>query len=136
MRSGRCHIRLCMMQSVPRHDLRRAGEQFRLGRIDGDMDPVRIRPAEGLDPREILEQAIRLLAEERLVDAEDVGIAMQESHGPVVAFQFFRQRLQAEVIGRILTNVPTVFAVPRGAEVRTLLNPPPRRRAPEPPPTR
>lgn len=49
---------------------------------------------------------------------------------------FFRRRLHAEVMGRVLTNVSTVFAMPEGAQTRTLLNPPPRRRAPEPPPTR
>jgi modulator of FtsH protease HflK len=48
--------------------------------------------------------------------------------------EFFRRRLQAEVMGRILTNVPTVFAVPEGVQTRTLINPPPRRRAPEVPP--
>jgi membrane protease subunit HflK len=48
--------------------------------------------------------------------------------------EFFRRRLHAEVMGRILTNVPTVFTVPEGAQTRTLLNPPPRRRAPEPQP--
>jgi membrane protease subunit HflK len=47
--------------------------------------------------------------------------------------QFFRQHLQAEVMGRILTNVSTIFAMPEGAQTWTQLNPPPRRRAPEPP---
>ncbi len=45
---------------------------------------------------------------------------------------FFRQRLQAEVMGRILTNVPTIFSLPEGAQTWLMLNPPPRRRAPEP----
>jgi HflK protein len=45
--------------------------------------------------------------------------------------EFFRQHLYAESMSRILTNVGTIFAVPEGAETRTLLNPPPRRRAPE-----
>jgi membrane protease subunit HflK len=47
--------------------------------------------------------------------------------------QFFRARLQAEVMSRILTNVSTVFSMPEGAQTWTQLNPPPRRRAPEAP---
>ena len=50
----------------------------------------------------------------------------------------FRARLQAEAMSRILTNVQErVFALPASpdgekSELRVLLNPPPRRRAPEP----
>jgi membrane protease subunit HflK len=49
--------------------------------------------------------------------------------------EMFRARLQAEVMGRVLTNVTTVFALPQApqdqpAELRLLLNAPPRLRNP------
>ena len=47
--------------------------------------------------------------------------------------EFFRQRLYAESMGRILTNISTIFAMPEGAQTWMILNPPPRRRAPEAP---
>ncbi len=47
--------------------------------------------------------------------------------------EFFRQRLYAESMSRILTNVGNIFTVPEGAETRTLLNAPPRRKSPEAP---
>ncbi len=46
--------------------------------------------------------------------------------------QFFRQRLQAEVMSRVVTNVAGIYSMPEGAQTWTLLNPQPRRRAPEP----
>jgi modulator of FtsH protease HflK len=47
--------------------------------------------------------------------------------------EFFRQRQYAESMSRILTNVGTIFAMPEGAQTWMMLNPPPRRRAPEAP---
>jgi regulator of protease activity HflC (stomatin/prohibitin superfamily) len=49
----------------------------------------------------------------------------------------FRERLSAEAMSRILTNVPVVFSIPPAAagqepEVRLLLNAPPRRPPPQP----
>src|SRR5215203_4562955 len=82
---------------VPRHNLGLEAKELRIGGIDRDTDPVAIRPAEGFHAREILEQAIGLLAVERLVDAKDMGVAMQEGDRPVVAFQFFGQRLDVVV---------------------------------------
>ncbi|HVK59701.1 MAG TPA: protease modulator HflK [Candidatus Kapabacteria bacterium] len=56
--------------------------------------------------------------------------------------ELFRARLQAESMSRILTNVQErVFALPASpngapSELRMLINPPPKRRLPEQPPTR
>jgi hypothetical protein len=55
------------------------------GRIGRRQHPIRVRPAEGLDPREILEQAVGELAVERLVDAEQVDVSVQEGDRPVEA---------------------------------------------------
>ena len=54
---------------VLRHDLGLEAKQLRVGGIDRDTNPMAIRPSEGFHAREILEQAIGLLAVERLVDA-------------------------------------------------------------------
>jgi hypothetical protein len=60
---------------------------------------MRVRPAESLEAREILEQTVRFPAVEWLVDAVQVGTAMQQRDGFVEAFKFF------SAIGRCLGTV-------------------------------
>jgi hypothetical protein len=81
-----------MVDDVVGNNLGAELEQGGVRRVDHRPHPVRVRPAEGLDPGEVLEQPAALGAVERLVDAEQVGVAMQVGDRPVERFQFLGQR--------------------------------------------
>ena len=57
-------------------DLALEREELRVGGINRHQHPMGVRPAEGFDPREVLKQPFGLLAVERLVDAEEVRVAV------------------------------------------------------------
>ena len=51
-------------------------KHVRIPGIESRTHPVGIGVAEGRDPREVLDDSLTLPANERLVDAEDVGVAV------------------------------------------------------------
>jgi hypothetical protein len=62
-------------------------QELQVGRIDSDAHPVRVRPSEGFDAREVLEQTVRLLAVKRLVDPEQMSVTVEKGHRLVEGLQ-------------------------------------------------
>src|SRR5688500_4299405 len=67
------------------NDLGPDREEPGIFRIDHHAHPMRIRIAEHLEPREMIEEASALAIHQRLADVEDVGVAMDEQRWLVVA---------------------------------------------------
>src|SRR5262245_10365022 len=74
-------------------------EDLWVRRVDCHTYPMSFRSAECLDAGEILKPSASLLAEERLVHAEGVRVAMEECGWLVIALQFLGQRLDVVIIG-------------------------------------
>ena len=68
------------------NDLRLDRKQLGPRRIDRDADPMGIRIAKGFDPYKVLEKPLRLLAEQRFADMENVGVAVHERGRLLVGF--------------------------------------------------
>ena len=80
-------------------------EDLWVRRVDCHTHPMSFRSAKCLDAGEILKPSASLLAEERLVHAEGVRVAMEECDWLVIALQFLGQRLDVVIIGGRLRRV-------------------------------
>src|SRR3972149_114114 len=73
------------------NDLRLEAEQSRIGRVNRYADPVHLRRTKGLDPCEVHEHPARFSIVERLVDPEQMRVAVQEGDGTIVGLEFLGQ---------------------------------------------
>jgi len=80
-------------------------EDLWVRRVDCHTHPMSFRGAECLYAGEILKPSASLLAEERLVHAKGVRVAVEECDWLVVALQFLGQRLDVVIIGGRLRRV-------------------------------
>ena len=80
-------------------------EDLWVRRVDCHTHPMSFRSAECLYAGEILKPSASLLAEERLVHAKGVRVAVEECDWLVVALQFLGQRLDVVIIGGRLRRV-------------------------------
>lgn len=94
--------------SVAAYDHRLDDEQAACTRMDGDLDPMHVRAAESLEPREVRQQ-IRLI-DERLVVLEKVRVAVNQHDLPVEAPRLLRQRPDEVVVAglRALVEAPAL----------------------------
>src|SRR6267378_7086998 len=80
------------------HDFLPESKHVRIAGVDGRADPVGVGVAEGRYSGEVLDDALLAGADERLVDAEDVRVAVDVDHGLPERQGFLLQRGEEGVV--------------------------------------
>ena len=74
------------------------GEELRVRRVDRNAHPMGVWITERLNAGEVFEYPIGFLAVERLVDAVEVSVSVEERDWLLVAFHFLGKRLDVVVV--------------------------------------